>query len=264
MTRWPLWLLLCACKAVDPIPEDADGALHWLWTNLSDGDAADLAAGVVALDAALDAANLTDRTDGSISRLTADQVTPLGVTDRDPADAAAIFLANRIDCDQALVAEIFTHPDQDELYPGIYETYARTYGEDRDAWLSGDIDTLPWSLDYSASVLGSTYTGHTEALLRRVIPEGDAPFAEAHLVRFFAPEPAVFEGESEKTFEQDYQFEIYWSRDDGLTLHAYGMWRQANWGFGYTSEDEAVQRILLNNMGKWDDDTEGICADGGP
>jgi hypothetical protein len=163
-----------------------------------------------------------------------------------------------------MVAEIFTHPDQAELYPGVYDTYQRDYGGDRDDWLAGDVDTLTWSLDYSASILGSTYSGQTEATLRRAIPDGDAPFTEAHLVRFFAPEPNVFEGDSEKSFEQDYQFEVYWSRADGQTLHAYGMWRQANWGFGFTSEDESVQRILLNNMANWDDDTEVICADGGP
>jgi hypothetical protein len=263
MNRLLPMVWLAACKAVDPIPEDADGALHWLWSNLDDAEAADLASGVVALDAALDGASLTEATDGSISRLTVEQVEPLGVT-RDPSLAAAIFLANRIDCDPTTVSEIFTHPDQDLLYPGIYERYVRTYAGERDAWLAGETDTLAWSLDYAASVLGSSYDGHTEALLRRVRPEGEAPFREAHLVRFFAPEAAVFEGDSNKSFEQDYQFEVYWSREDGETLHAYGMWRQANWGLGFTSEEEGVQRILLNNMAKWDDDTEKICADGGP
>lgn len=266
MRRLAPLLLLAACKPVETLPDDVDGVFHWLWDHHDEGLSADLADGVTHLDAALGGASLVAPTDGTISRLTADEVIPIGVTDRDPAKAAGIFLGNRIDCGPQKVAEIFTHPDQDVLYPGVYDDFLRTYHGDRDAWLAGDIDTLEWSLDYTTSVLGSAYTAHTEATLRRVRPDpsADAPFEQAYLVRFVAPEPAVFDGDSGKSFDQDYQFEVYWSRSDGETLHAYAMWREANWGLGFTSEDEGVQRLLLNNMAGWDADTETICADGGP
>jgi hypothetical protein len=259
-----LWLtVLTGCKAVDPLPEDLDGAVHWLWGAMDAGAAAEVHAGVVALDGALGGDALVAATDGSISRLTAEQVAPLGITDRDPADAAALFIANRIDCGLDDVVDIFSAPNQDELYPGVYAQQERTYDGDRDAFLAGDVDDLRWSLTYQTSILGSRYTGGTEAYLRRVRPDpaSGAPFDDAYLVRFHAPEPAVFEEGAGKSFTQDYQFEVYWAREDGATLHAYAMWREANWGAGFTSEEEGVQRLLLNGMKDWDDDTARICAE---
>lgn len=254
--------LLIGCKAVDPLPADLDGAVHYLWGRLDGAPEAEVHAGVVALDAALDGATLTDATDGSISRLTAEEVASLGITDRDPADAAALFIANRIDCGLDDVVDIFTAPNQDELYPGVYASQARTYEGDRDAFLTGEVDDLRWSLTYETAILGSRYTGRTEAYLRRVRPDptSEAPFGASYLVRFHAPEPAVFEDGAAKSFTQDYQFEVYWAREDGATLHAYAMWREADWGAGFTSEDEGVQRLLLNGMKDWDDDTARICA----
>lgn len=261
-----LLLTVSACKKVEAAPEDVDGLLHFLWQNVELGEDEQLAEGVANLHVALDGGTRDEVTDGTVSRLVDAEVEPLGVT-RDPALAAGIFIGNVIACDLPMVAEIVTHPDQDELYKGVYESYERTYRGDIGRFLAGDPDELEWSLDYGAEILGSSYTGHTEALLRRIdastLPDLDLPFSEAYLARFFAPEAAVFEEGSEKTFEQDYQFEVYWDRG-GETLHAYAMWRQADWGVGFTSEEEGVQRILLNGMAAWDTDTEKICEDGGP
>jgi hypothetical protein len=260
--------VFAGCKNVEEIPADLDGVLHYLWQSLDDGTPAELAEGVVNLDRALDAKSLTEATDGSLSRLTKAEVEPLGVVDRDPADAAGIFLGNVVHCPLPEVVEIVTWPAQDELYPGVYDSYDRTYHGDIGAFLAGDPDELRWDLDYAAAVLGASYTGRTEALLRRVdgsaYEDGEAPFDEAYLVRFFAPEPADFEEGSSNTFDQDYQFEVYWSRRPAETLHAYAMWREADWGAGFTSEHESVQRLLLNGMADWDKDTDKICAEGGP
>ena len=74
----------------------------------------------------------------------------------------------------------------------------------------------------------------------------------------------AFEEGSDKSMDQDYQLEIYWPRGPGRVVHAYAMWRQADWGSGFTSDDEGVQRILLNNLIAWDDDTEKLCEEGRP
>lgn len=265
---------LLACKKVEEIPADLDGVMHYLWQELEDGEEPTLGAGVQNLHTALGGDALQEATDGSISRLSADEVEPLGVTDRDPADAAGIFLGNVIHCALPTVVEIFTWPDQAGLYEGVYESYTRTYDGDLDAFLDGETDVLTFQIDYESKVLGSSYTAHTLAYVRRVsaaaaveeglLDEGQAAFAEAYLARFHAPEPAQFEEGSNKTFEQDYQLEIYWDRGAAETLHAYAMWRQADWGSGFTSEDEGVQRLLLNGMEDWDKDTDRICAEGGP
>lgn len=262
-----MWILplLIGCKAVDDVPEDVDGVMHYLWLHHDAGTAEEIAEGIVALDAALGAATLEEATDGALSRLTAEEVAFLD-TSGDPSLAAGIFLGNPIQCRIGMVAEIVTWPNQDVLYPGVYDAYARTYDGDIAAFLAGDTDALEWGLDYEASVLGASYTGHTDALMRRVTAFDalDTPITEAYLVRYHAPEPAQFEEGSSKTFDQDYQFEIYWRRERDVTVHAYGMWRQANWGVGFTSDDESVQRILLNGMVDWDHDTDDICAEGGP
>ena len=50
----------------------------------------------------------------------------------------------------------------------------------------------------------------------------------------------------------------------GDVLHIYAMWRQADWGAGFTSENEAVQRLLLNGLEDWDHTTDELCAEGLP
>lgn len=254
-----------ACT-VDELPTDLDGVVHHLLQHQELGTDDELARSVLNLDAAIQGARLREPLEGSLSRLSLAEATLLGVSGADPAKAAGIFLGNLVACDPVLLETILTWPEQDAIYPGVYEHFERTYDGSIDAFLAGDVDSLRWSLDYSASVLGSTYTGHTQSLMRRVrTPEGvEAPFSTAVLVRYVAPAPATFEEGSNLSYTQDYQFEVYWSRAPGETLHAYAMWREADWGAGLTSESEAVQKLLLSGMATWDEDTEAICAAGGP
>jgi hypothetical protein len=251
MTRLLPLLLLAGCKIVEP---EETSTLNWTWSNLDTASNDDLASAVTALESTLE---LSDEAPvlATTSRLTAEQVAPLGVT-RDPSLAASFVLANRIHCDPATVAEIFTHPAQAALYPELYQTYARTDAGERAAWLAGDVATLEGSIDYSASILGSTYEGHTDTKLRRLA-------TDVYLTRSFAPEPAVFE-EADKSLEQDYQLDVYWSDDGVTTLHVSSLWRQADWGLGVTSEDALMQRHLLDSMARLDEETERICAEGVP
>ena len=63
--------------------------------------------------------------------------------------------------------------------------------------------------------------------------------------------------------DQDYQLEAYWT-SGGRVVHAYGMWRKASFGTGFDMESESSQRILLNNLLDWDEDTAALCAEGRP
>ena len=75
-------------------------------------------------------------------------------------------------------------------------------------------------------------------------------------------QPAAFDEGSKKSMDQDYQIEAFWERSPGELVHVYGMWRQGDYGAGYTTDSEGVQRLILNGMSSWDDDTERLCAEG--
>ena len=62
---------------------------------------------------------------------------------------------------------------------------------------------------------------------------------------------------------QDYQLELYWTLGRAR-VHAYGMWRQADFGSGFDMEGESASGTLLNNLLDWDDDTAALCAEGRP
>ncbi len=261
----PVLLIAAGCRRIEPAPEALDDLLHFLWTELNeDADDARLAEGVVHLDAAVRARRVDGPEDGTVTPLTPAEAALVGVTDRDPRDAAGVFLVNRFACDLDTLAAVLTYPDQDAIYEGVYDDYARTFHGDRDAFLAGG-DRLGWTLTYTSSSLVGTYTASAEALIRRVpdLDEVLTPWGPVLFARTYMPEPAVFTNEG-KSMPQDYQLEVYWERDRGEILHVYALWRQASFGAGLTSDDEGVQRILLNNLADWDRTTEATCAEGLP
>ena len=135
----------------------------------------------------------------------------------------------------------------------------------REDFLAEQVDELTWDLEYTSTILGTTYTAKSKSGLRRV-PEIDdelTPWGPVVFARAYMPKPAQFESEK-KSQEQDYQLEMYWEREKGEIVHVYGLWRQADFGSGFTSEDKGVQRILLNNLIDWDDTTADLCENGLP
>jgi hypothetical protein len=260
------WLVVVACKDVEPAPEELDELLHWVWQRYDEGTDEELAEALRNLDRAVDGASFSEGSDGSLTRLSAEEAEIVGVTDRDPQLAPGVFLVNRFGCGMGQLEEILSYPDQSELYEGVYTDYGRTFDEPREQWLSGESPRVDYDIEYTASVLGAAYTARSRGALRRV-PELDAestPFGAFVIQRSYMPEPGAFEdASSSKTMEQDYQLELYWSRGEEV-LHAYGMWRQASYGSGIDMEDEGSQRILLNNLLSWDEDTASLCAEGRP
>lgn len=258
-------LVLTGCRKIEPAPKELDDLLHYLWTNVEQGDDATLAEGIVNLDAAVKAKSLEGPEDGTLTTLTKAEAALVGVTDRDPKDAPGVYLVNAYSCDLDTLQAILTHADQAAIYPGVYDAYSRSYDSPKEPFLAGEVDGLEWDLEYTASILGATYVARPRGRLRRVpdlsaeeTPWGPVVFARTHM-----PEPAEFDTDN-KSQEQDYQLEMYWERSPGTIVHVYGLWRQADFGAGYTSEDTGVQRILLNNLIDWDDTTEALCAEGGP
>ncbi|MEZ4235861.1 MAG: hypothetical protein R3F59_06800 [Myxococcota bacterium] len=254
-------------QEVEPAPAELDALLHWTWARYDEGDDEALAGAVTNLDAAVGGQGLVESFDGSVSRLDREEAALVGVTDRDPGDAAGIFLVDAFACDFDQLQEILSYPGQDELFLDVYDAYARTFEQSRDAWLAGDVDRIDYDIDYTASLLGATYVAAGRGALRRLPDLGDpevTPFGPAVLQRSYLPAPAAFEGDSNKSLDQDYQLEVYWPRGEGRVVHVYGMWRQANFGSGLDMENESAQRILLNNLLDWDDNTAALCAEGRP
>lgn len=262
-----LWLLVTGlgCRAIDPAPDDLDGLVHWTFAHYADADDAELADAVVNLDAVIGA--LDDVVDGTLLPLTVDEAgaVPREV-DLDPAGAQGLYLTRTFACTLADLEPILVHLEQDVLYDGVYDSYDRAYTSDLDAFSSREEPFLGWEVDYTASLLGASYDSHLLGGLR-YLPELDAersPWGPALVSRVFIPRPAEFAEGSNKSMDQDYQIEVFWEREPGTIAHVYGMWRQADYGNGLTLEDTTVQRILLNNLSDWDDNTERLCAEGLP
>lgn len=260
-----LTLTATGCRKIEEAPKQLDALLHYLWVEFDAGDPDVLAEGVRNLDAAIGAAKLEDSEDGTVSSLTPDEAALVGVTDRDPRDAKGVYLNKRFACDRPDLEAILVHADQAAIYTGVYDAYSRDFEGDPQQFLDGGVDELNWTLEYTASILGSTYVARSTARLIRLPDLGPeaSPWGPVVIARTYMPHPATFETEN-KSMDQDYQLELYWERDPGEIVHVYGLWRQADFGSGFTSDDTAVQRILLNNLADWDDTTEETCATGIP
>lgn len=259
----PALLLLGGCKKVEPAPKELDALIHWMWTRYDDGLDEELAEGGENLWDAVDGDGWTEYWDGSLTPLTKDEAAAVGVTDRDPADAPGVFLVNVYTCTLDQLQPILLHKAQDELYEGVYDRYDRTYTTERAAFEDRSSASMAWDVSYDASIFGTAYTAEIVGGLRAVPEVEISTHGEFLMARTFLPEPATFENDN-RSQPQDYQLEVWQDRGDGTLLHVYGLWREADFGAGITSADEGSQRILLNNLKQWDDDTEEHCAAGRP
>jgi hypothetical protein len=255
--------LTFGCKKVEPAPAELDALFHYVWDGYDAGEDEVLHEAIRNLDAAVDGASVDGPADGSLTPLSDEQGALVGVTDRSPTAAAGVYLVNLIRCDLGALEQILTEPAQDQLYEGTYESYSRDYHGDIDGFLQGADHTLSWDVTYTASVLGAGYTASLDSSLRRVVAMDDetSPWGDVMLARAYLPEPAEFDSDN-KTLDQDYQLEAYWQRAPGEIVHAYAVWRQADWGAGFTSDDDGIQRLMLNALADWDETTDELCASG--
>ena len=255
---------IMGCRPVEQAPADLDGLLHYYWAGHESGSDAQLAEATLNLHAVV-GADLEEIVDGALSDLSAEEVSQVGRSGDEAGLAAGIYMINAFPCTLSELEPVVIYQDQSELYEGIYDSYDRTYTTDRDAFTAGSSQTLEWEVSYSASVLGTGYQAVLQGGVRRIptIDAEQSPFGPVLLAWSFLPTPAEFEND-EKNLNQDYQIEIYYERTSGELLHAYGLWREADFGAGFSSEDEGVQRLLLNSLADWDAETERLCEEGLP
>lgn len=251
-------LALMGCKKVEPAPKELDDLLHFFLVEAESASDETMAEAFVNLDKAVDGGDLEEHWDGSVSDLTDDEVAdfaPAGVT---AANAAGIFLVNKIDCGMARMAELVTAKNQIELY-GTYDDFSREWVSDVEAFRTKDEPTGTWEDDFTVTVLGITYDALTNGDGRWIPDLGDeeSPFGATLVTRRIMPEPAVFENDRD-VYNQDYRTEVYYARDGGV-VHVAAMWREASFA-GFDSDNEGIQRTVLNGMKDWDDDSEAACG----
>lgn len=250
-------LLALACKPVDPAPESLDALLHYVWSQLDAGEDAELSDALDNLHAAIDGDTLEERIDGAVTDLSVEGAALVGV-DLDPEAASGVFMARVLACDLGLLEEILASEHQEQLYEGVYSNYSREFLSDEEAFLAGTAPRVDWRNTYDTSVLGVDYGAITLGALRRV-PEVDD--GRAGLIsRAVLEEPVVFDG-GQHHLDQDYHLEMYWPRG-GELLHVYALWKDQKL-LGFDDEGEGTQRIMLNNLSNWDNDTEALCASDG-
>jgi len=258
-----MWLALAlvGCKGVEPAPKEFDDLMHYFWQKAEVGADAELAEGLVNL---ADVFGELDPPDGSVTTLSNDEIAMVGVDRTDADEALGLFMSNTFGCNRPQLEASLSYKDQDELHTTTYEDYDRTFDNSRSDWLEGATDVLTWDVDYSVAQLGIKYDAQTEGFLRRVPDLGDdTPYGSFLVARTHFPRPAEFENDNNRHFQQDYQLEIYWF-DGGQTKHVYALWRDFDFGGTYKSGNETAQRLLLNALYDWDDETEAGCAEGLP
>lgn len=249
--------LLLACRNIEPAPDDLDGLLHYLWANGRTGDDAQLAEAIENLDAAV--GDFTETTDGVVSRLSteeADLVSPRGPFD--PADAAGITMLNRFTCTPEQLDRVLIHAAQDELREGTYRAYDRRYTSDEQGYREGTLPELGWEVDIEATIVLSDYSEKLIGGIRRL----DTAVGPAFVQITWMPEAAVFDGNG-NYWNQDYQLEVYYEQAPRDIVHLYGMWRELSVA-GFTSENEGVQRQVLNGLADWDEATAQLCLENRP
>lgn len=257
----PLLLTLSACAGVDPAPEDVDGLLHFLWDGWADADDAAMHEAIVNLDGALPIDDLPTR--GGQTRLTADQLASLGLEGNDPSLANGFFVVTELACTVDEVEQIFIALDQPTQYPDAYDDYERVYTSDDAAYRARSTTTLTWDVEIAASPVGFDYIERISGAIRRIGDGEDGttelPRGEWFAARTWLTEPAE-EDDDNRSFEQDYQLDVYYETTPGRTVHVYGIWRQIDLGALGDQDSDAVVSITLNNSESWDRRTEELCA----
>ena len=257
----PLLLLAVGCSRPDPAPDDLDGVLHFLWSGWEEGSDASLEGGIANLDAAL--LSLEEQGEGlpykgTQTDLTREEIDTLTFTGGvpDPSLANGFFVGTEMACSAAEIDELFAALDQDELHPGTYDFYERVYTSDPEPYFAREVDRLTWDVEIHASPVGFDYIEFIQGGSRFLEWDGGGVvLGRTHLI-----EPAT-EDDDNKSFDQDYQLDVYYERAPGELVHLWVIWRQIDLGSYGDQDSTALIAITLGEGEDWDEDTEALCED---
>ncbi|MEW5850525.1 MAG: hypothetical protein AB2A00_17195 [Myxococcota bacterium] len=251
------------CVSTDPIPDEQNALMRWLWANYDGATDAQLHEAITRLHRLFDGDNLTRNVSGTLDDLTSSDLNTVNMSNRDPGPATGLLLVDALDCTVEHLDRITTYDNQIELYPGVYDSYERTYLQSKDDYLARRSPLVSWNLATTGTLLQSAYR-MKYAGGNRLIPaaEGSAAIGPILFTRSFLREPADFDDDT-RAMDQDWQVEVYYERAPGKVIHLWGDWRQVKMG-SLTNDDEVVLEVMLSNMEDWDEQTRQLCADGKP
>jgi hypothetical protein len=258
-----LTLLTCAC-GVDAAPAKLVNLSPWLF-NHYDGSDEDLAKGVVALAGTVTEVDEDHPIKSEVGRLSAADIASLGLPKRDVSRARPMVLVTLLHCNMTQIRALVTDPDQNNLYADggtqPYDSYDRKFDTPRADFLAGKSPRLDWTTILSATQLGTTFTENLRGGVRTVPDLGKeaSPFGSALYARTFLTKPAV-STDPDKSWDQDYQIEVFFERKPGRVIHLFAAWRHIDFG-ALTTDDDSMITLMLNNFEKWDAQTHKHCAE---
>ncbi len=270
-------LSLLGCHSTKLAPADLDGLAHWYWSEYDgvdspDGDDAAVISATLNLDAALGGQAADAPLTGTLTDLSDDEQALVALDPaRDVSLSAGMFIANTLPCTLDQIERISIALDQDAQYPGTYDTYDRSYTSDSDAYLARETPYLTWESHIDATVLGASYHEDVDGGARYVTDDGsvEGGLGDMFITRVWLPTPATFfnadgsvDEDGGKSFDQDYQLEIYYPLSSTEIAHYYALWRQMDYGAGLNTDASSVQNTMLDALLKWDDANAKLCEDG--
>jgi hypothetical protein len=266
-------LLLCACDfgTLDDLSQDeaVEGAdeltsqARTLWAvydhaKYSNGDVKKAVAGLEGVVGRAGSLPVQVKLDA----LTKQDLALVGMGDKDPNAAQGMLLISELDCSLEQVEKLVVAKNQTDIYPGLYDSYTRTYVTSVDAFLTRAEPTVTWKTSYQATALDRTYqsvlTGGA-----RFVPSAMPGGAPVLMARTVLDEPAKFIKGADSGFAQDYQLEVYYARGPQKTLHFYALWRDFHVSTLASSSDLYVN-VVLGNLSDFDVRTSKVCREGKP
>jgi hypothetical protein len=200
----------------------------------------------------------------TVGHLGAGDIADLKLSARDVTRAKGLFIVTEFKCTLSQLEKIVTDLGQDKLYEGMYDTYKRTYTTSHDDYFARKTGRLNWTTDLSATNVGTTFTEHLAGGARFVPDLGKekSPFGAALLTRTWLTK-AADSSDSDKSWDQDYQSEVYFERTPGHMVHLFAAWRHIDYGY-LSTDDDSLINLMLGKFVDWDAITEQNCADGKP
>lgn len=258
-----LTLVTCAC-GVDPAPAKLVNLSPWLFAHFDASDE-ELAQGVIALAGTVTQVDEDHPLKAAVGRLSAADIASLGLAQRDVSRARPMVLVTLLHCTMPQIRALVTDPDQNNLYADgtdkPYDSYVRTFDASRDEFLAAKTTRLDWTTVLSATQLGTTFTETLRGGVRTVPDLGkeQSPFGAAMYARTFLTKPAV-SSDADKSWDQDYQIEVFFERKPGRVVHLFAAWRHIDFG-ALTTDDDSMVSLMLDNFEKWDEKTSQRCAE---
>jgi hypothetical protein len=196
-----------------------------------------------------------------IGDLTRDDLALVGQT-RDPATPQGMLLVSDLGCSLDQVEKLVVAKNQTQLYPDLYDAYARTYTTSVQDFLGRRAPTVTWHTDYTASAVSRTYVAGLTGSARRV-PGANPRGGDVILSRTVLDAPANFVAGEDAEFNQDYQIELYFEIEPNKVRHLYALWREFRIA-GLTAESDLYVNLVLGNLKDFDVRTSKICRDNNP